>query len=78
MCDKNVLHIQETWKQEFLDSIQTRRPRYIVAHYANGSLAVVEGPSWPPDFPELREIIDRDYEREATFGLWSIFRRKEE
>ena len=73
----NILRVQGSWREEFFDSITTRHPRYIVAHYANGSLAVQEFASFAPDCPELRNIIDQNYELEATFGIWSVFRRKE-
>jgi len=76
MCERNELPVQQAWKAEFLESIRTKHPRYIVAHYANGSLAVEDFTSFAPDFPELREILDQEYELEVTFGIWSVFRRK--
>jgi hypothetical protein len=66
---------QTAWKQEYLDGVAAKRPRYIVAHYAQGSLAQDQPFGFAPDFPELRAILDRDYTVETTIGIWSIFRR---
>jgi hypothetical protein len=67
--------IQATFRREFVARLSARPPRYIAAHYADGSLAIEEGPSLAPDLPELRQLLDAQYVREATFGSWSAFRR---
>ena len=67
--------IQVQFRRELVSSLTTRPPRYIAAHYANGSLAVTEGACIAPDLPELRDLLDSRYVREATFGNWSAFRR---
>jgi hypothetical protein len=78
-CERNrVFAVQQSWKNEFLESMETQCPLYIVAHYSNGSLAVAQGASYAPDFPELRELLSRDYEIETTIGIWSVFRKKRE
>lgn len=67
--------IQATFRREFVTRLWARPPLYIAAHYENGSLAIEEGPSLAPDLPELRQLLDARYVREATFGSWSAFRR---
>ena len=69
--------IQVQFRHELVSSLNERPPRYIAAHYANGSLAVREGYCIAPDLPELRELLDARYVREATFGNWSAFRRRD-
>jgi hypothetical protein len=69
--------IQVQFRRELVSSLTARPPRYIAAHYANGSLAVTEGACIAPDLPELRELLDSRYVREATFGNWSAFRRRD-
>jgi len=70
--------LQLAFRKEIVDELRARPPLYIAAHYEQGSLAVNDGPSVAPDLPELREILDRGYVREATFGRWSAFRRIDE
>ena len=67
--------LQQAFRKEITSELRARPPLYIAAHYEQGTLAVVDGPCLAPDLPELREIIDRGYAREATFGKWSAFRR---
>jgi hypothetical protein len=74
------LPVQIALKNELLQNVAVNKPpKYIVAHYINGSLAISEGcmACFAPDFPELRWLIDQKYIREVTFGFWSIFKRKE-
>jgi hypothetical protein len=68
--------LQDRYRREFLAAVDRNRPAVIVAHYADGSLAVTRGVSAAPDFPDLRAIIDRDYELERTFRTLSVFRRR--
>jgi hypothetical protein len=66
--------IQVAFLREFLNGMETHPPAYIVAHYANGSLAIVESSCIAPDLPALRDLLDRRYRAEATFGNWTVFR----
>jgi hypothetical protein len=52
-------------------------PVAIVAHYEEDSLRVAAGSCFAPDFPQLRAIIDADYERDRSFGVWTVFRRRQ-
>jgi hypothetical protein len=67
--------IQAAFRREFVAQLLAHPPRYIAAHYADGSVGIEEGPSLAPDLPELRQLLDTQYVREATFGSWSAFRR---
>jgi hypothetical protein len=71
------LPVQKEWKEEFLKDMHTKRPKYIIAHYSNNSLAIEEKACFAPDFPELRNILDCYYSIDKTFGSWSVFKRKE-
>lgn len=76
-CAANsVTGIQASWETQYLQGIAANRPQYIVAHYADGSLAIREGTFLVADFPNLRVVLDRDYQLETKFGIWSVFRRK--
>lgn len=66
--------VQEKFAEEYLRDV--RKADYIVAHYRPGSIAVTVEIAQVPDFPGLREIIEREYESEAVFGEWTIFRRR--
>jgi hypothetical protein len=68
--------LQRAFRDEIVTHLKTEPPLFIVAHYANGSLAIHEGPCLAPDLPELRAILDSGYVREETFGNWSVFRRR--
>lgn len=70
--------LQRKFRDEIIATLQAAPPKFIVAHYADGSLAVHEGPCLAPDLPELRAILDTEYERAVTFGNWTVFRRKQE
>ncbi len=63
-------------RNEIVTSLTTHPPRYIVAHYANGTLAFEAGADESPDLPELRALLDRAYVPEATFGNWTAYRRR--
>jgi 4-amino-4-deoxy-L-arabinose transferase-like glycosyltransferase len=66
--------IQIAFRRELVDSLRAHPPRYIAAHYADGSLFIINQPCIAPDLPELRALLDERYVREATFGKWSAFR----
>ncbi len=76
-CDENLIEVQRRWKREFLDAVNEVKPLFIVAHLASDeeSLAISEGARYAPDFPQLREIIGRNYSKAETFGAWTVFRR---
>jgi hypothetical protein len=57
-----------------VDTLTAHPPAYIAAHYANGSLAIDTTFCLAQDLPALRELIDRKYQRAATFGPWSVFK----
>ncbi len=63
-------------RNEIVTLLTTHPPRYIVAHYANGTLAFEAGPDAAPDLPELRALLDRSYQPEATFGNWTAYARR--
>lgn len=64
-------------RNEIVTSLTTHPPRYIVAHYANGTLAFEAGADESPDLPELRALLDRAYVPEATFGNWTAYARRD-
>jgi hypothetical protein len=66
--------IQVAFLREMLDTLTAHPPAYIAAHYANGSLAIDTTYCLAQDLPALRELIDRKYQRAATFGPWSVFK----
>lgn len=66
--------VQEKFAEEYLREV--RKADYIVAHYRPGSIAVTVEIAQVPDFPRLREILEREYESEAVFGQWTVFRRR--
>lgn len=72
---QGLAEVQAAWGAEFLADVENRQPKYIVAHYANGSLASDQAFSVAPDFPELRAILERDYQIETVIGPWTVFRR---
>ena len=61
---------------EILTQLQSRPSAYSAVRYEGGTLAVADSACLAPDWPELRSLINRDYVREATFGIWSAFRRR--
>lgn len=67
--------IQVAFLRELVDSLDTRPPTYIAAHYENGSMTIDTTYCLAPDLPAMRELIDRRYRRAATFGPWSVFKR---
>ncbi len=68
---------QVAMRNEIVTSLTTHPPRYIVAHYANGTLAFEEGADAAPDLPQLRTLLDRSYQPEATFGNWTAYVRRD-
>ena len=70
--------IQIAFRREMVDHLRAQPPRYIAAHYADGTLAEHDGYSIAPDLPELRELLDQRYVREVTFGAWSAFRLRDQ
>jgi hypothetical protein len=67
--------IQLGFRDELMKELRAHPPLYVVAHYADGTLQIEEGPCLAPDLRELRALLDTRYVREATFGNWSAFRR---
>jgi hypothetical protein len=70
--------VQVRFRRELAARLASQPPRYIIAHYANGTLAFIAGPDAAPDLPELRDLLDHRYTPEATFGNWTAFRRRGE
>jgi hypothetical protein len=68
--------VQRAIRNEIVTSLVAHPPRYIVAHYANGTLAFEAGSDDAPDLPELRALLDRSYRPEATFGDWTAYSRR--
>jgi hypothetical protein len=66
--------IQVAFLRELVDSLTTHPPTYIAAHYENGSMTIDTTYCLAPDLPALRDLIDRRYQRAATFGPWSVFK----
>lgn len=66
--------LQERFVAEYLADV--RRADYFVAHERDGSLAVVTAILTVPDFPALREVLQAEFEPEARFEGWTVFRRK--
>jgi hypothetical protein len=66
--------IQVAFLREMLDTLTAHPPTYIAAHYANGSMTIDTTYCLAPDVPALRDLIDRKYQRAATFGPWSVFK----
>jgi hypothetical protein len=67
--------VQLRFEREFLEAMDRRRPRWIVAR-AGPSLQVFTPPFFAPDFPALRDVISRDYQCAVTFGQWAVYRRR--
>lgn len=67
--------IQVAFLREFIGQLDAQPPDFIAAHEANGSLAIKERYCIAPDLPALRDLLDRRYRREATFGNWAVFKR---
>jgi hypothetical protein len=65
--------IQVAFRQQLMSELTASPPRYIVAHLANGSLAVNETYCIAPDLPELRALLASRYAPAATFGSWTVF-----
>ena len=65
--------LQQRFLREYLDDLKRRHP-YIVTRDSAGSLEIVDGAHGATDFPELREILKRDYRVEARINGWAVFR----
>jgi hypothetical protein len=88
-CSDSGLHLFSTcpssaattlqWRlrREIVDSLRADPPDFIVAHYADGTLATHEGAAIAPDLPELRALLDARYVADTTFGVWTAFRRRD-
>ena len=73
-----ITPMQRRWRAEFMDDLARRPPAYI---------AVVRGDHWwwapeektseqlLEDFPEWKDLIDRNYALETTIGRFLVFRR---
>ncbi|HZS58088.1 MAG TPA: hypothetical protein VFA43_02385, partial [Gemmatimonadaceae bacterium] len=66
--------IQTAFLRELVDSLTTHPPAYIAAHYADGSMTIDTTYCLAPDLPAMRDLIDRRYQRAASFGPWSVFK----
>jgi hypothetical protein len=68
--------VQVRMRAEIVTQLTSDPPRYVVAHFAPGTLAFAAGADAAPDLPELRALLDRSYVPEATFGNWTAYRRR--
>ena len=77
-CRANKIYaVQDGFRQEILSDVKTKQPKFIIAaDKPDGSLAIIDGGSFAPDFPELRAIIDSAYRKAEVFGKWGVWERK--
>jgi len=76
-CRKNRIYaVQDGFRQEFLNDVKTKQPKFIIAGNKSGSLDIIDESCFAPDFPELRAIIDGAYRKVAVFGKWGVWERK--
>ena len=76
-CWENKIYaVQDGFRQEILNDVKTKQPKFIIAaNKPDGSLDVIDGGSFAPDFPELRAIMDGAYRKVAVFGKWGVWER---
>jgi hypothetical protein len=78
-CRQNRIYaVQDGFRQQLLNDVKTKQPKFIIAaNRPDGSLGVIDGGSFAPDFPELKAIIDDAYRKVAVFGKWGVWERND-